>query len=334
MSTQPIVSVIMAVHNGMPYLPEAVESILTQSLTNFEFIIVDDGSTDGSGDWLEGIAKTDPRVKLLRQPHRGLTPSLNIALNRASGDYIARMDADDVSKPQRLKTQVEFMASNSDVICSGTWAETIDAEGESVGTWCPPIDHREIDSQHLNGLGGGIIHPSAIFRRASYELVGGYRTHWRYAQDYDLWLRFAEIGRLANLPVCLISYRRSASQITMSRSHEQNDCVRRIQLDALVRRTHLSVPVTFLTYLRTSCSHSSDAAKRILRNTFPDAALRLSIEELSNRPFHFGVWVSLVASVLACLRRKCATVARRGSRWVRSLSARGVACSRATERAQ
>lgn len=203
----PAISVVMAVCNNLRYLPESVDSILSQTFRNFEFIIIDDGSTDGSGAWLERKASTDPRIRLYRQENIGLTKSLNKGLLMAKGEFIARMDGDDISLPERFAKQLKFMSAFPEVVASGTGVLYIDPKGLPLGHATTPADHEEIEKMLLNGNGGAICHPSVIMRRGSVEAVSGYDGAYRTAQDLDLYLRLGELGRLSNLPEILICYR-------------------------------------------------------------------------------------------------------------------------------
>lgn len=234
--SSPLISVVMAVHNGMPYLPQAVDSILQQTFKNFEFLIVDDGSTDNTAELLRGYQLRDSRVQVISQANRGLTVSLNRMLTVAQGKYIARMDSDDIAHPERLEIQWQQMEANPDVVCCGTWAVEVDEQGRPFSHWAPPLSHEKIDELHLSCVGGGIIHPTAMLRRSSLSQIGGYDSRWSVAQDYALWLRLAEVGRLCNLPRLLLQYRRRRQSISWARGREQHDTVIAIHADALKRR--------------------------------------------------------------------------------------------------
>src|SRR5262249_8964075 len=161
----PVISVVMSVHGGMPYLPEAVDSILRQTYGDFEFIIIDDGSSDGSGEFLDNVASKDVRVKIVHQKRRGLTPSLNAALERTRGIYIARMDADDISYPNRVVRQVEIMNQDPSVVLVGCQAELINSEGIKLGPRQYHCDHAEIRRCFLLGDGGALLHPAVMIRK-------------------------------------------------------------------------------------------------------------------------------------------------------------------------
>lgn len=206
----------MAVHNGERYLCQAIDSILGQTFTDFEFIIIDDGSIDSS---LEIISSyDDPRVRLIKNAENlGLTPSLNIGFDTASGEYIARMDSDDVSLPERLRKQVAYMDEHPEIAASGTWAQDIDQEGKMVGLRRVPFGKRmDYDFWRPSPL----IHPSTIIRVAHLRGLR-YDAGIKYGQDYDLWLTLRRKYKIDNLPEYLLLYRVHTDSITRVKWAEQ-----------------------------------------------------------------------------------------------------------------
>src|ERR1700722_13117089 len=140
----PLISVVMSVYNGDPFLAEAVESILNQSFRNFEFIVIDDGSTDRSASIISEYQRSDPRMQVHHQENRGLVESLNRGCRLARGTYIARMDADDVAVSDRFMRQMEFMEQHPEVGVLGGAVEFINSDGRSLGTSVLPTEDREI----------------------------------------------------------------------------------------------------------------------------------------------------------------------------------------------
>ncbi len=209
----PVVSVLMPVYNGARYLAAAIDSIRTQSLEDFELIIVDDGSDDDTPIILRAYADRDARVRILRQDHQGLTRSLNTGLRQLRGEFVARMDADDVACPDRFLRQVEFLRAHLDHVAVGSCVYWIDAAGEPLGPEYWPLTNDEIE-QRLGRGHGGLPHPTLMARRAALMRLGGYRERFTVAQDKDLWLRLLEIGKLANLPTILLYYRQHAESIS------------------------------------------------------------------------------------------------------------------------
>ncbi len=211
----PKVSVVMAVYNGEKYLREAIDSILGQTFTDFEFIIVDDASTDRSFEIAGAYA--DPRINLVRSERNlGLTASLNRGLELARGAYVARMDCDDISLPERLAKQVAFMDANPEVGACSTWAFDIDSAGGIIGKRETPVGEQLENYFWRESL----IHPAAMFR-FSPEAGPRYSTAVRYSQDYDLWLRIRAKHRLSNLAEYLLLYRVHEAGITLSNRDKQ-----------------------------------------------------------------------------------------------------------------
>jgi glycosyltransferase involved in cell wall biosynthesis len=202
---KPAVTVLMSVHNDLRFLPESVESILGQTFKAFEFFIIDDGSTDGSSDYLRGLK--DPRVKVFRnEQNLGLTRSLNRGLDMIGTDYIARMDADDVAMPTRLAEQVRFLDRNPDVGLLGSSRLLIDESGKEIRmaqAW-----EKDVAIRFRCLLGNPFAHPAVMIRREVLQTHGlRYDESFRTAQDYELWTRMLAATKGANLAGPLIKYR-------------------------------------------------------------------------------------------------------------------------------
>jgi hypothetical protein len=217
MST-PAVSVVMSVYNGGRHLPNAIESILNQSFNDFEFIIIDDGSTDDSPEALTYYSKRDSRVNVLRHDNRGLIDSLNRGCSLARGEYIARMDADDVAVTDRLLWQMQFMIANPRVAVLGGAAQFINDHGTILCNAQYPCDNKTIQSTLLHT--NVFWHPAVLMRKADFHRAGGYRRI-QDAEDYDLWLRMAEYGEMANLPQVILKYRVHLAQISVMKCQQQ-----------------------------------------------------------------------------------------------------------------
>jgi len=224
------VSVVMPVYNAARHLAEAVESILAQTYREFEFVIVDDGSTDRSRPMLDQYARRDARIKIIRRPNTGIVGALNDGIAGSSAPLIARMDADDVSAPQRLEKQIAYMRQHPECVALGARVTGIDPYGCVLFASEHKLVHDEIDAELLNGVGWAIVHPVAMLRRNSLQRVGGYRREWQWVEDLDLFLRLAEVGKLANLPDRLLHYRQHTESINRTRATEQarlaDACVR------------------------------------------------------------------------------------------------------------
>jgi glycosyltransferase involved in cell wall biosynthesis len=238
MPNAPRISVVMPVYNGEEYLAEAIESILDQGFSDFEFLIFDDGSTDRSAAIVEAACAGDPRLRLFRKAHAGYTPWLSEGLRIARGEFIARMDADDVARPDRFARQVGYLEENPECLAVGTQALFVDPDGDPIAPTETPLTHEEIDRRHLEpGVGGSMItHPSVMMRADAVRAIGGYRNEYELAEDLDLFLRLAERGRVANLPEMLLEYRIHPKGLGVAQRARQLQRIDAVQRDAYRRR--------------------------------------------------------------------------------------------------
>jgi glycosyltransferase involved in cell wall biosynthesis len=219
MASAPVISVLMAVHNGEKFLAKAVESILDQTFGDFEFLIVDDGSVDNSKAMLSTYAARDARVRIISQSNQGLTKSLNIALQSARGEFIARFDADDISLPRRFEQQVSALRSDPSLVLIGSEVELITDDGLFLGVRAHATNHREIRKRLLLGDGSALTHPAVMIRQSSLKAIGGYDETFPVAQDLDLFLRLSEIGGVSNLADTLLLWRQHDSSV--NRTHTE-----------------------------------------------------------------------------------------------------------------
>lgn len=211
-SRRPRISVVMAVFNGLPYLKNSVESILGQTYTNFELIIVDDASTDKSWKYLKSIK--DRRVKLLKNTRNlGLAASLNLALLKSSGAYIARMDADDISLPRRLEIQLNFLLTHPSVEICGTWVNLMDENGKIITTIKMPTKDSQIKQR--NKWTPALIHPTWMGNSRLFKNLGGYDPKFDTVEDLDFLLR-AKQSEMANIDKCLLLWRTTTSRRSKS----------------------------------------------------------------------------------------------------------------------
>lgn len=216
----PTVSVLTAVHNGERYLEESSASILGQEFQDFEFLMVDDGSTDRTPEILERLRRQDPRVVVIRQEHAGQTRSLIRAVQAARGEYLARHDADDLSLPQRFERQVRYLEAHPSVGVLGCATDAIDERGRVLG----PVPMRHGPSRVREGLKTlkvTMVHTSVMMRRAAYDSVGGYREAFALSQDIDLWLRMVQRYDVDNLPEPLVRWRLNAGGVYTARRELQ-----------------------------------------------------------------------------------------------------------------
>ncbi len=206
----PLVSVVLPIYNGGPYLEASIRCMLDQTFTDFEFIIVDDGSTDGSADVV--MRFSDPRIRFQRQTNQGLAATLNTAIGSARGKWIARQDQDDISVPERLAAQLSFLQRHPHIRLLGTWAKVVDSEGRTIGVHEHPTTHGSIRFDLL--IDNPFVHASTIFSKELWREVGGYDTDKRVFEDYDLWSRMVEHAEAANLPEHLVHYREVGTSIS------------------------------------------------------------------------------------------------------------------------
>ncbi|HEU0119608.1 MAG TPA: glycosyltransferase [Bryobacteraceae bacterium] len=215
----PLVSVVMSVFNCKPYVRDAIDSILAQCYSNFEFIIIDDGSTDGSTEILIEYDRNHANVSLLRQENSGLIESLNRGCALANGTYIARMDADDVALTDRLARQVAYLEQHPNVAAVGGAVRYMNTAGELLHLSSLNESSAEIRRRLLDG--SPMYHPAVLMRRDAFLRVGGYRKAVVDAEDYDLWLRLSDKYDLANLPEVVLHYRVHAQQVSMRKCKRQ-----------------------------------------------------------------------------------------------------------------
>lgn len=226
------ISVVMSVFNPKAeYLREAIESILNQSFTNFEFIIVDDGCSEDIHDLLQLYKNQDERVIIIEnQSNIGLTKSLNRAIAKARGRYIARMDADDISSKKRLQVQYQYMEKHPTVGVVGCF--TSDGHRVQRWTWLASSEWRKVNMLFANY---GIAHPSAFIRKDILDKYGiTYNEQYKMAQDYDLWINLLRVSKMKVLPEILLFYRKHTNQISANNKGEQDICRDRIKINSLL----------------------------------------------------------------------------------------------------
>ena len=209
------ISVVISVYNGEKHLRESVESVLNQTFTDFEFIIVNDGSTDASLEIIKSY--DDERIQIINNEENiGLTKSLNKALKQAQGEYIARQDADDISLPNRLELQLEFLEKHPEVALLGTGVYVINENGDTVEK---RIMHPKPKKSLLKG--NRFIHGSVMFRKSVIDELGAYNETLKYSQDYELWLRMSKKYDVRNLTAPLYKLRMHRDSILSRKMEEQ-----------------------------------------------------------------------------------------------------------------
>lgn len=234
-TSAPRVSVVMPVYNAAPYLAQAVESVLDQSFKNFEFLIHDDGSSDASWRILVSYAERDARISLSRSENRGIPATVNFLMGRVRGDLIARMDADDICPLDRFAIQVHRFDEDPCLSVLGGSALLVDEGDRPIMIHTPPLSHSDIDDLNMRGV-VAIQQSAVMMRHSDFLRAGGYNDNFPVAEDHDLWLRMAEIGKLQNLPDVLIKYRIHNKSISGRKRDLQRDMCLQACQEAWARR--------------------------------------------------------------------------------------------------
>jgi glycosyltransferase involved in cell wall biosynthesis len=218
---KPLVSIVLPVYNAGVYLKEAIQSILDQTYTNFELIIINDGSTDDSEKLIKSF--TDDRIRYIYQQNTGLAGALNTGLKASNGKYIARQDQDDISLKERLQKQVEFLEKHPNVNLLGTRAQVFTDDQKEMKMH----DHATVPAiLHFDLLfDNPFVHSSVMFRKESIEQIGYYNDDRSYFEDYELWSRFVLKGKVANLRDVLVYYRHHEQGLSKSKNYFKEDAV-------------------------------------------------------------------------------------------------------------
>ena len=212
----PKISVLMTVRNNEKYIEESVESILAQSYRDFEFLIVDDASTDATYRKLENLAQRDSRIALRKnQINLGVAGSLNLLIDEADGEYLARMDGDDIAVIDRFERQVRVLDSGQADICGG-WVAAFGKRSEAVMKF--PVEDAAIRTQMV--FFNPFCHPTILMKRELLQ-VERYNENMKHVEDYDLWQRLSGMAKMHNLPHVILLYRRHANQAWSLHSDEQ-----------------------------------------------------------------------------------------------------------------
>jgi glycosyltransferase involved in cell wall biosynthesis len=236
----PTISVVMPVFNASRFLSEAISSIQRQTYCDFELLILDDGSTDDSLDIAYSLSSVDPRIRVITNDHRGLVATLNHGCDIARGEFIARMDADDIAISDRLERQVSYMREHCDVALLGGAIDAIDSSGRNLFTLRWPCLQEGLNDQLL--LDCCMAHTTILIKREAFLQLGGYRATYLHAEDYDLFLRMAERFHIDNLPQVLTCYRLHEAQVSAKNARQQIISAIGAKFGAKYRRAGLSEP--------------------------------------------------------------------------------------------
>ena len=226
----------MPVYNGASYLRQAMASLRWQTFSDWEFLCVNDGSTDRSLAILQAFAQADARIRILNQDNRGIVEALNRGILAAKADWIARMDCDDVARPDRLATQFQFVQENPNCLVVGSHVLMTDPDGDPLKEQRYPSEHDEIEKLLLNRNAGSIAHPTVLMRRDAVIAAGLYRQRFQWVEDADLWLRLARRGQLANIARVLLHYRLHEQSVCRQRGGQQRERMRQLLQEAHAER--------------------------------------------------------------------------------------------------
>ncbi|MBC7786405.1 MAG: glycosyltransferase [Methylophilaceae bacterium] len=237
----PAVSVIMPIYNTFKYIDEAIESVLNQTFTDFELLLLNDGSTDGSLARLEHYAGIDSRCKLLTSANSGIVATRNKGVALARAEILINMDSDDICLPNRFQTQVDYLKQHPECVAAGSKILLIDSDGLPILQAGNLLTHDEIDTANMSGNGLVMFNPAVAMRKSVVVAVGAYKPEFEHAEDLDLFLRMAEVGKLANISQILLHYRQHVASVGYAKRQSQVSATKVCVLEAYARR-HLSPP--------------------------------------------------------------------------------------------
>jgi glycosyltransferase involved in cell wall biosynthesis len=236
------VSVLLPVYNCELYLQSALDSISAQTFEDFEVVAVNDGSRDGSGDILDAHANRDGRFRPVHTKNGGIVAALNLALEKAEGEYSARMDGDDIARGDRFAEQVGFLDAHPDCVSVGSLYRVINSQGEVVGGQAPFKRFRQTDLENFPPHVATTPHPSIMLRTEALRKVGGYRSKFPHAEDYDMFLRICRLGRVDIIQKQLLDYRIHDFSVSSENINVQTDSSLLAVLSALSVQNGLPDP--------------------------------------------------------------------------------------------
>lgn len=281
-------SVLLPVYNAEKYLESAIESVLNQSINDYELLILNDGSTDNSEAIIDHFVNADDRCRKFSWPNQGIIKTLNAGISEARGEIIFRMDADDQCVSNRFEKQLDYLDQHPECVAVGSRVLLIDDVGLPIMPFNVPIEHDEIDRSNFTGTGSAMVHPSVAMRRDVVKQIGGYRQKYLHAEDIDLFLRLAEVGSLYNIPDILLHYRQHADSIGYSKRQQQVKSVYEAISDAHFRRgtiqeNHISDKMFELTSI-------NDIHKKwawwAIKSRNQRTAIKYAIKVLKAKPFN------------------------------------------------
>ena len=298
-----MVSVVMGAYNADSYIKAAVDSILGQSFTDFEFIIINDGSTDKTGKILANYK--DKRIRVISQDNQGLVASLNTGIKMASGKYIARQDADDISEPTRLEKQIDLLQSSNKLVVAGSSIKVMDMGGKIMHEHRVLLNNPELKQELL--IRSPFAHGSVIMQKDAVTKAGGYlKSEWP-AEDYGLWLRMAEFGNFANLDEPLYIYRENVAGISAVNTSFQHEKVSKLHNYAWQRSKLLLKPGRINLSRYKNLAHGQERINRILNTSSWIAKKSIRMKQ----PIIFTRTVKSISANAVTYRRLAGKIKRR-----------------------
>ena len=310
----PLVSVVMSVYNDEERVGRSIDSILQQTFQDFEFIIINDGSTDGTAQVLDRYADQDSRIRVIHQENTGLTQALIRGCQQAQGQLIARQDADDWSHPDRLQQQIDHIQRYSEIGFVSCAVQYVGPQGEPLIVISREKDSQQATQALIHDRQGPPAHGSVLFRKSVYHQVGGYRPQFYYAQDSDLWLRMAEVSKVSFLQEILYTHLRDISSTSgvnrplQKRFGELGQCCKAARLQGQTEKPYLEEAEALANSakLRTPSAPSSrqkalGAATYFIASFLVDQGDRRALgylhQTLIYNPFHVRAWIRLFQSL-------------------------------------
>lgn len=319
----PLVSVVMSTFNDEDRVAEAVRSIQSQTLTDWELVTINDGSTDRTGDILDSLAEADSRIRVIHQENTGLTRALIRGCREARADFIARQDADDVSTPERLEKQLKLLRADCELGLVSCFAEYVGPENEYLTTVTRPADSSEATHALLNERAGPPAHGTVMFRKSVYNAVGGYRSEFYFGQDADLWLRLAERCKIAYVAEVGYRFRWHPGSITGSGRSVQRDYgilaqeCRQARLCGHDESPHLEAAEQLRQRIIAERTRGKSSANRranhgdmryligtLLVSNRDHRARKYLWQVVRKRPWHWKAWVRLAQSLVSGEKRE------------------------------
>lgn len=310
----PLVTVLMPVFNAERYLDAAIRGILAQTFADFEFVIVNDGSTDSSPAILRKWEASDRRIRLVSRPNTGIVQALNDGLALARGMYLARMDADDLALPNRLERQVEYLTNHPDCVLVGCAITAIDPSGRELMECGPdspgPLGMPACPVSRLLNAGAFLLHPAIMAVTTEVRAIGGYRKEYEWIEDSDLYLRLARRGRLHCLPEVLLKYRLHLASVSRTRTRQQAHLRIRLARELLAERGLPDAEVTAVEeriardqlHEPTRAESETETLRTwswlALQSGWRVTAVRLALAALRRRPLHGPCWWTLLNAVI------------------------------------